>query len=561
VGPCTYVRRETIELVGALDETLALDHALEEDFAQRCLLAGLSHLAGDDVLVAPLGSMAGAQLETSTLAPEPESSILVRALQALRAPAEKLWVTFDARALDGAIMGTQVHILELIRALADTDTLRLRLLVRGEAIDHATLGLLEALKDTEILFSEELDPTTKASAVFHRPQQTFSAVDLDFATALGERLVLSQLDLIAYRNPGYFPDAATWEDFRRANRHGLTTAERVLVFSDHTRRELLADALVDEQRIRVVPPGLDHRVGGEAKSPAALGVDPASWPADGFLLCLGTDFVHKNRVFALRLLEQLRERHAWEGMLVMAGTHVLLGSSAELERALLEERPSLREALVELGPVDEQEKAWLLEHAGAVVYPSAYEGFGLVPFESALSGTPCVFAPQSSLAETAPDGAATIVPWDPVESAAAVHELLTDETLRQRHLQSLVETAQKLTWAAAAAATVEVYREAALAPVRGAATTGRDAARREHELLAEQARVVQMLIDERELVRHELEALGPGRGLVGSEGSLPEEVQRALLALGNRPTSSRRIYGTLSRLFLLGRALHRLRRR
>lgn len=58
VGPCVYVRRESLDLVGALDEQLDLRWALEVDFAQRCLLAGLSHVAADDVLVGRLGPAA-----------------------------------------------------------------------------------------------------------------------------------------------------------------------------------------------------------------------------------------------------------------------------------------------------------------------------------------------------------------------------------------------------------------------------------------------------------------------------------------------------------------------
>jgi glycosyltransferase involved in cell wall biosynthesis len=544
VGPCVYVRRDALELVGPLDEELDLPTALELDFAQRCLLSGLAHTAADDVVVQLLEPVSA----TSDLAPA-ESDVLTRALAAARDPRAPLWVTIDARALDGAVTGTQVHILELIRALAETEALRLRLLVWAERIDSGTLELLRSLPATEVLAVEDVDATTPRSAVFHRPQQAFSAGDVALAVNLGERVVLSQLDLIAYRNPGYFVDAGAWESYRRASRHGLAAADRVVVFSDHTRRELLADALVEQASVRVVAPGLDHGAEAEPQAPAALGEDPSASLSDGFLLCLGTDFRHKNRVFALRLLAQLRDEHGWSGRLVLAGTHISHGSSRELERALLNEHRELREAVIELGPVSEQEKAWLVGHCGAVVYPSVYEGFGLVPFESALSGVPCVFAPQSSLAEAAPRETATILPWDPEQSATAAHVLLTDTGARARHIQALAEIARGLTWASAAASMVEVYREATLAPVRTAATLSRDAIEREHELTAVHAGVVETLIGERELVRHEFEALGPGRGLVGTYGSLPEDLQRALLALSARPRLSQPLYGALARVF------------
>jgi glycosyltransferase involved in cell wall biosynthesis len=576
VGPVVYVRREALELVGSLDEELDLCSALELDFPQRCVLAGLAHLAADDVVVQRLQPAGAApeiprtllerypQLRGEACARRPEASVLAQAIELLRADEDRLWVTLDARALDGAVTGTQVHILELITALAHTGALRLRLLVRLEHIDANTLASLRELPETEILAAEGLDPATPRSTVFHRPQQTFSAGDVALATALGERIVLSQLDLIAYRNPGYFADPGAWEDYRRASRHGLAAAERVIVFSEHTSAELLSDALLDERRITIVPPGLDHRVASDERRPVALDDMPAEALADGFLLCLGTDFQHKNRLFALRLLEALREHHDWQGSLVLAGTHIPHGSSRESERAFLAGHPMLRDLVVELGAVDEREKTWLLAHAGAVVYPSAYEGFGLVPFESALRDVPCVFAPQSSLAESAPHGTATIVPWDPVQSAAAMYALLSDAGARARHVTTLAAAARELTWAAAATATVGAYREAAVAPVRDAATLSRDAAEREQELLDAHQATVRTLIDERELVLRDydalIEELGPGRGLVGPDGALPESLQRALLALSARPALSRATYGLLSRIFLAARLLARASR-
>jgi glycosyltransferase involved in cell wall biosynthesis len=577
VGPCVYIRRDALELVGQLDEQLDLRSALESDFAQRCVLSGLTHVAADDVLVERLAlgeERAGDELAAAVrerypyLADTPlaDSGVLAYALQSAREPCSRLAVTLDARALDGAITGTHVHILELILALARTDALELRLLIRAERIDGETRELLAALPHTELLDVEELDPATPRSSVFHRPQQTFSPGDIALALALGERFVLSQLDLIAYRNPGYFRDAATWEDYRAASRHGLSAAERVVVFSEHTREELLADALVEQGRLCVVPPGLDHRAAGEPVRPAAL---PADGPEAGFLLCLGTDFRHKNRLFALRLLSELRTGHGWRGGLVLAGTHIDPGSSAEIERAYLREHPELREAIVSLGPVSEREKAWLVANAGAIVYPSVYEGFGLVPFESALSGVPCLFAAQASLAEAAPPGTATIVPWDPKASAAAAYTLLSDADARRRHVDALAARARALTWDAAAASIVELYGEAAVAPVRDSATLSRDLVRREARLSVQHEEEVAQLVAEREHAQGMYDALnaevGIGLSLIGPRGALPEGMQRALLALTAHPALGRPLFAAASSVFLFMRALTRpiagLRRR
>lgn len=596
VGPCVYVRRDALELAGPLDERLELRDAVELDLSQRCVLAGMTHVVADDVVVGPIApdAPAATPVEPGTaklpapvskrypyLAETPlaDSAVLSHALRSAAPTPARLPVTLDARALDGAITGTQLHVLELILALARTDALALRLLVRAERIDSKTRALLAGLPAVELLAAETLADRSAAerslsadalaaatrTTVFHRPQQTFSPSDVQVALALGERFVISQLDLIAYRNPGYFADAAAWKDYRAASRHGLSAAECVVVFSEHTRAELLADALVEGGRVRVVPPGLDHRPASEPRRPAALDAAPRELAEGGYLLCLGTDFRHKNRLFALRLLSALRERHGWEGALVLAGTHVSPGSSAELEREYVREHPELERALISLGPVDEAEKAWLVANAAALVYPSVYEGFGLVPFEAALAGVPCVFAPYASLAEVAPAGAAAIVPWNPLTSAAAAHELLGDERARARHVQAIAERARAFTWDATAAAMVEIYREAALAPVRDSATLSRDLVEREAQLSVQHDAEARQLTGEREHAKRmydELNAeVGFGLGLIGPNGSLPETVQRVLLALSARPALSRPLFGALSGVFVLVRAVVRLIRK
>jgi glycosyltransferase involved in cell wall biosynthesis len=575
-GPCVYVRREAIELVGALDEGLELVWSLEVDFAQRCVRSGLSHVAADDVLVQPLAPDPShgfeapppmlleryPSLSDQTAPVLPESSVVIRALETARPLQRRLWVTLDVRALEGTITGTQVNILELILALARRDELLLRLLVRPSRIDSETLALLRGLPSTEILAEEDIEPSTPRSTVFHRPQQAFAPEDVELALSLGERVVLSQLDLIAYRNPGYFEDTAAWEAYRRASRHGLSAAERVVVFSDHTRRQLLSDALVEDERIRIIPPGLDHRVGGEPRRPSELGDE---LPRAGFLLCLGTDFAHKNRVFALRLLAALRSAHDWQGALVLAGTHIPHGSSRDAERAFLASHPELSTHVISIGAVSEQEKRWLVSHAEAVLYPSAYEGFGLVPFESASSGVPCVFAAQSSLAEAAPAGTASIVPWDPARSAETVYELLINPDVRARHLEALGAAANSLTWDATAAAMVEVYREAAVAPVRDAGTLSRDLVARERVLTATHETVIARLVGEREHAQSMYDELnfqvGTGLSLIGPNGTLPENLQRALLALSSHSAVSRPLYELLARCFVVARAVGRLARR
>jgi len=75
---------------------------------------------------------------------------------------------------------------------------------------------------------EDVDGDTEPTEVVHRPHQVFGPGDLDLLVSLGRRAVVSQLDLIAYRNPGYFPDRGAWLRYQRVARDALAAADRVV---------------------------------------------------------------------------------------------------------------------------------------------------------------------------------------------------------------------------------------------------------------------------------------------------------------------------------------------
>jgi glycosyltransferase involved in cell wall biosynthesis len=224
-------------------------------------------------------------------------------------------------------------------------------------------------------------------------------------------------------------------------------------------------------------------------------------PEGEFLVLLGADFKHKNRVFALRLVRALATR-GWDGGLVLAGPAMEHGSSRAEEDAELAADPALAGRVVRLGAVSQPEAAWLYANAALALYPTVSEGFGLVPFEAAAAGTACMFAPVSSLAEVLAPEHATLVPWDAEASADRALALLRDEHERLRLAAAIAEHGRRYSWAGTAARLVDVYREVAAQPARpGRAAPLPDVA----------------------------------AALVGAGGRLPADVQRALLAISSRP--------------------------
>ena len=238
------------------------------------------------------------------------------------------------------------------------------------------------------------------------------------AARLGDRMVVTQQDMIAFHNPAYFSSYDRWASYRAMTRKALAVADQVVFFSGHARDDALGGGSARTGACeRRADRGRSHAAGPAPARPGSpAGADELPPDAE-VMLCLGTDFWHKNRVFALRMTAELQRRHGWPGRLVLAGPHVSEGASSAEEEDYLHRHPEVSGAVLRLGAVSEAEKLWLLDRAALVLYPTVHEGFGLIPFEAARHGVPCLWAPGTSLSELLPDGVAGIVPWDAVSSA------------------------------------------------------------------------------------------------------------------------------------------------
>jgi glycosyltransferase involved in cell wall biosynthesis len=551
LGPgCFYLRRPAVELIAPLDESLSLEQALA-DAAVRLSAAGLVHVLADDVLVGgdaqrPVDGAGETSLAVAlreTLIGDERSS-LHRAIGRARTALRGLSVTIDGRALTAATGGTQTYIIELILALARDPGVAVRVLVPPDLSERAREALA-GVPDVERLTYEQALDGAALTDVVHRPQQVFTPDDLGLLRLVGERVVVGQQDLIAYHDHSYHRDVDTWRAYRRTTRLALAVADQAIFFSEHARRDALAEDLIPNTRTHVVG------IGSETLEGSASGRSrPEEIQADEqFLLCLGADYAHKNRPFAIELLGALREL-GWNGRLVLAGAHVPYGSSRERERELLRQRPDLGGLVLDLGVVDAATRAWLYGHARALVYATLYEGFGLLPLEAARAGLPCLFAAQASLTELAGE-AATLIPWDAPASARAVLALLEDGPARDAHLASLRALAIP-GWSEVASELLAVYERAVAEPSSQAAPRVWQELERERYVTTLERDVagLKRTAEEYQDAYHSLQArVGDGLPLIDQGGLLSPEQQRGLMRVASRRAGA----VALKPLALLGR--------
>lgn len=541
IGHCMYIRRAALELVGDFDPAFTPGYGEEVDFSQRCLQAGLAHVLADDVLVLHHG---GASLSVNgrpnPVQAEHERLIdqrypyyhrainnihsdhvgpLARALGVARRALCGTSVVIDARVLDGPMTGTQLQVLEVIAALARTGQVHLTVITPDRPAESVT-QTLTALRDVQLVRSETVvrNGLPRADLV-HRPYQIASLSDIAFLAPLGERLVITNQDLISFDNPSYFRDAEAWETYRHTTQAALAVADKVVFISAHSRDGAIAEHLVEEHRASVVHNGVDHTVLEAARADPAPPAGCDRLPADAeAILCLGTDFRHKNRLFALRLLAELRQKHNWTGYLVLAGPHVHHGSSAADEAAWLEEHPETAKAVLGLPAVSDAGKKWLYDRCSLVLYPTVYEGFGLVPFEAADHDRPCLWAPATALAEVLPPESAAIIPWSIELTAERAIEILRSERARRENVEAIRSASRALTWDRAASDLLRIYGEACDAPATPASAVER------------RQGLMQGLLSQ-DAIR-----------LIGPDGLLPRDLERPLLALATHPRFARPMF-------------------
>jgi GT2 family glycosyltransferase/glycosyltransferase involved in cell wall biosynthesis len=480
IGHCTYVRRAALEVVGPFDPAFSPGYGEEVDFSQRAIAAGFEHVVADDVYVYHRGgSSFGRSPAVEKRKYEHEQMIqnrypyygpwvrrvaaddyspLAASLLAARRSVLGMVVAVDGMCLGPLAAGTQVIVVETVRALAARaevhEVVVYTPLVVPDYVQQAFAGLD---KITVEPISSKLEPWhgAKAHAVF-RPYQVRDAGEIEWLRTVADRVVVHQLDFIAYHDAAYFGSDAEWRRYRDLARLTASTVDALTFLSQHSRDSAAAEGLLPADKPnRVIYSGTDHTALAPVSASQPGGTDGLQ---PGFLLCLGVSYLHKNRMFALRMLKELHA-DGWRGSLVLAGAHPPYGTSTPEEAKFLIANPALAEHVVNLGMFSEAEKVWLYQNAGLALYPTISEGFGLIPFEAAHLGAPCLSTRQGSLDEVLPLGIPTISRFDPVAAAATARVLLDDPAAGQKVVEEILGKGAEYSWEKVAAELMTVLTE------------------------------------------------------------------------------------------------------
>jgi glycosyltransferase involved in cell wall biosynthesis len=255
-------------------------------------------------------------------------------------------------------------------------------------------------------------------------------------------VVVTVQDLAWERVPEAFP-AGFRRYARLFGRMSARRAARVIATSASTRDDLIELYRVDPARIRVIPIGV-------APPPAA---PPAE--REPFILAVG-EFEPRKRI--RELVAGHREYLRTAPPDPPPCRLVLAGAGGSDEAAVRREAGPECELL---GFVSDATLHDLYRRATLLVYPSAYEGFGLPVLEAMTHGCPALVARNSSLTEVGADAAAYLDDPTPEGIAPALTELLADRAALAARGEEARLHAARFAWPAVAQATRDVYREVA----------------------------------------------------------------------------------------------------
>jgi glycosyltransferase involved in cell wall biosynthesis len=221
-------------------------------------------------------------------------------------------------------------------------------------------------------------------------------------------------------------------------------ADRIIVPSRYTAAQVERQLGIDVSRISVC-----HH--GAPAWPARRAL-----PENGYLLFMGTLEARKNVGALLSAYAILAGRHPELPPLLLAG-----GATPAAEPWLTAiEQPPLAGRVRHIGYVQPDDRRALYEGARLLVLPSFDEGFVLPVLEAMTAGVAVVAANRGALPEVLGDAGALVEPDDPEAIAGAIERMIVDDGWAQACAAKGPLRARQFTWAAAAAAALDAYREA-----------------------------------------------------------------------------------------------------
>ncbi len=272
-----------------------------------------------------------------------------------------------------------------------------------------------------------------------------------------EPTVVSVFDVMVFERPEDFPPPKRLY-LQRMRRNTARHASIIAPMSRSTATALHDLLDVPESRMVVVPTALGAQFGpqdtaGVAAFRARHNLDAQFW------LCVSGGFRHKNIAGLIDAYAQLHRERPGGWRLAIRGR-----PTDDVAERIMTHR--LEDRVRFLPPLAAEEMPLLYAAAGALIFPSLYEGGGIPVMEAMACGCAVVASDLPTTREFAGDAALRFDAASAEEMARSMDEAEQSSKLRARLVHVGLERAAEFSAARVASACVEAYRRAVAIGVR-----------------------------------------------------------------------------------------------
>jgi glycosyltransferase involved in cell wall biosynthesis len=233
-------------------------------------------------------------------------------------------------------------------------------------------------------------------------------------------------------------------------------AEAIIVNSGSLRSEVEKYLEVDPRKLRLIYEAVDHDLFKPGDAGAARARVASYGITKPFVLFVSSLWPYKNCEGLLRAWA-LARGELGDRQLAIVGAARTERYAVSLKS--LAAKLGIASDVVFVGAVPLEDTVPFYQAADVLVYPSFNETFGLPILEAMACGCPVVTSETSSMPEVAGAAAILVDPKNPAAIAQAIIEAVGPGGDYLRELG--FKRAGEFTWAAAAASTLDVYREVA----------------------------------------------------------------------------------------------------
>lgn len=202
----------------------------------------------------------------------------------------------------------------------------------------------------------------------------------------------------------------------------IKSANHIIAISEFTKRDILSNYNVPEQKISVVYPGYEKEIFntnvGKKESQLTLKKHKIDAP---YILFLGALKPSKNIERLVQAFSILKDKNL---KLVISGKKGWLFESIfNVVREL-----SLSDRVIFTDYVEDREVPILMANAEVFALPSLYEGFGMPVVECMACGTPVVVSKEGSLPEVVKDAGVIVDPYDTNSIAKGIEKAIKNRS-------------------------------------------------------------------------------------------------------------------------------------